>query len=107
MQISRRSLLQSAAMGAVSAQLSGCTANHANPDGRGARSVSQEELEQVLQRPVLKLDMLKEPVIVESVELLRNGKTFLLRTRSKAGVEAISVPNSSRMEQLYPLSLIH
>jgi len=105
MQISRRSLLQSAAMGAVAAQLSGCRANHADADGRGVRSVSREELEHVLQRPVLKLDMLKEPVIVESVELLRNGKTFLLRTRSKAGVEAISVPNSSRMEMLYPFFL--
>src|SRR6188474_2448929 len=105
MQITRRSLLQSAAMGGVSAQLSGCAANHGDPDGRGAKCVSREELKQVLQRPVLKLDMLKEPVIVESAELLRNGKTFLLRTRSKAGVEAISVPNSSRMEVLYPLFL--
>jgi L-alanine-DL-glutamate epimerase-like enolase superfamily enzyme len=66
----------------------------------------REALEHVVGQPVLKLDSLKEPVIVESVELLRNGKTFLLRTRSKAGVEAISVPNSSRMEQLYPLFLI-
>src|SRR6267142_4202951 len=104
MRISRRNLLKSAAAGAVSAGISGCAANHTDSNAGGAR-VSAEELNRVLERPVLKLDALKEPVIVESVELLRNGKTFILRTRSKAGVEAISVPNSSRMEQLYPLFL--
>jgi L-alanine-DL-glutamate epimerase-like enolase superfamily enzyme len=105
MQISRRSLIKSAAAGAVSAGISGC-ASKEDGNGRGpARAVSREELDAVLERPILKLDALKEPVIVESVDLLRNGRTFLLRTRSKAGVEAISMPNSSRMEVLYPLFL--
>src|SRR5215212_6028559 len=105
MQISRRSLLKSAAATAAAGGISGCASNQADSNGHGVKRASREELEHVAQQPILKLDSLKEPVIVESVELLRNGKTFLLRTRSKAGVEAISVPNSSRMEQLYPLFL--
>src|SRR6185295_13163912 len=102
---SRRSLIKAAAGGMVGGVVAGCAGDSASRDGGARRGVSREELEHVARQPILKLDSLKEPVIVESVELLRNGKTFLLRTRSKAGVEAISVPNSSRMEQLYPLFL--
>src|SRR5262249_56278284 len=50
---------------------------------------------------------LKEPVIVASVELLRNGKNYLLRTRSTGGVEAVTVPNPSRMAETYPIFLKH
>jgi len=105
MQITRRNLLKSAAAGTVSGGVLGCANDHRDAAGGERARVSVEELNRVVERSVLKLDSLKEPVIVESVELLRNGKTFLLRTRSKSGVEAISVPNSSRMEQLYPLFL--
>ena len=38
-------------------------------------------------------------------ELLRNGKNFLIRTRSSDGVEAVTVPNPSRMADLYPVFL--
>src|SRR5687768_4143979 len=51
------------------------------------------------------MELAKEPVVVESIELLRNGNTFLVRTRSTAGVEAITVPNSDRMANVYPLFL--
>ena len=105
MQISRRSFIQSAAAGTVSGGVLGCATSQKKGAGGGPARVSTQELARVAQQPVLKLDALKEPMIVESVELLRNKNTFLLRTRSKAGVEAITVPNSSRMEQLYPLFL--
>src|SRR5437867_1387104 len=62
-------------------------------------------LSRILDAPVLQLDSLKQPVIVASVELLRNGKHFLIRTRSNDGVEAITVPNPSRMADLYPVFL--
>src|SRR5437762_2200704 len=104
MHISRRTFIQSAAAGTVSAGTLGCAAGPKETAGT-QRKASREELEGVAAGPILKLEAIKEPVIVESVELLRNGKTFLLRTRSKGGVEAITVPNSSRMEQLYPLFL--
>jgi L-alanine-DL-glutamate epimerase-like enolase superfamily enzyme len=71
------------------------------------RTVTKATLDRILATPVLKTDFLKEPVIVASVELLRNGKTYLLRTRSKAGVEVITVPNPSRMAETYPIFLKH
>lgn len=67
--------------------------------------VSKAALDRILDAPVLQLDMLKQPVTVASVELLRNGKNFLIRTRSTDGVEAITVPNPSRMADLYPVFL--
>src|SRR6266480_3157502 len=102
---SRRDFLRTVGVAAVGANLAGCASENKSPDASAKHSVTREELERVAQQAVLKLDAIKEPVIVESVELLRNKNTFLLRTRSKAGVEAITVPNSSRMEQLYPLFL--
>src|SRR3954447_13501361 len=105
MNTSRRTFLKSAGAGTVAGALSGCASNAGRGDSSSMHTATRQELSAVLDQPVLKLDSLKEPVIIESVELLRNKNTFLLRTRSKAGVEAISVPNSSRMEVLYPLFL--
>lgn len=65
--------------------------------------VTQAQLDRIHDEPVLKMDFLKAPVTVASVELLRNGKNFLLRTRSTDGVEAITVPNSHRIANVYPL----
>jgi len=102
---SRRDFLKTVSAAAVGANLAGCASENKSPEASAKHSISRDELERVAQQPVLKLDALREPVIVESVELLRNKNNFLLRTRSKTGVEAISVPNTSRMEQLYPLFL--
>jgi L-alanine-DL-glutamate epimerase-like enolase superfamily enzyme len=59
-------------------------------------------LEQAAARPVLQLKGLKEPVIIESIELLRKGKEHFLRVRSKDGAEGVSVDNG-RMDVLHPI----
>jgi L-alanine-DL-glutamate epimerase-like enolase superfamily enzyme len=69
--------------------------------------LTRAALDRILDAPVLRLDSLKSPVIVASVELLRQGKNFLIRTRSRDGVEAVTVPNPARMADLYPLFLRH
>jgi L-alanine-DL-glutamate epimerase-like enolase superfamily enzyme len=67
--------------------------------------VTKAALNRILDAPVLQLNFLKEPVIVASVELLRNGKNFLVRTRSTSGVEVVTVPNPARMADFYPVFL--
>jgi L-alanine-DL-glutamate epimerase-like enolase superfamily enzyme len=67
--------------------------------------VTVAELERILKEPVLKLDVVKKPVKVASIELLRAGKTFLVRSRSADGAEAITVPNTDKMAQVYPFFL--
>ena len=67
--------------------------------------VGAEELARVLDRPVLDVSFVKRPVKIASVELLRAGRVYLVRTRSTDGVEAITVPNPARMALMYPLFL--
>jgi L-alanine-DL-glutamate epimerase-like enolase superfamily enzyme len=54
---------------------------------------------------VLETGFLTAPVTVRSIELLRNGRVYLLRIRSTDGVEAITVPNPSRLAETYPIFL--
>lgn len=64
-----------------------------------------EELARLADEPVLDVSFLKEPVKVASVELLQNGRVYLVRVRSTDGGEAVTVPNPDRMALMYPLFL--
>jgi L-alanine-DL-glutamate epimerase-like enolase superfamily enzyme len=61
------------------------------------------KLDAILAQPVFRRELFKEPVIVESVELLRYKKSWLCRVRSKDGHEGISVSNAQQMETFYPV----
>lgn len=61
-------------------------------------------LDEILQQPVLKKELFTTPVIIESVDLLRFGKSYLCRVRSKDGAEGISVAHSG-MSTLFPVFL--
>lgn len=100
MTTSRRLFLKTAACATTARSLSALHAADATP-------VTKAALDRILDAPVLHLDFLKQPVTVASVELLRNGKNFLVRTRSSDGVEAITVPKPARMADLYPIFLTH
>lgn len=63
------------------------------------------ELTVILDAPVLKIELVKDPVKIESIELLREGRHYLLRTRSTAGLEVISVPHQAKIASLYPILL--
>src|SRR5947199_288142 len=88
MPTSRRRFMQTAAAAVAAPML----ARAAEPAAT-TRAVSEDELNRVLDAPVLTLGFLKAPVTVESIELLRNSRTFIVRSRSADGVEAITVPN--------------
>jgi L-alanine-DL-glutamate epimerase-like enolase superfamily enzyme len=97
MATTRRAFVQAAAAAAVAAVGSG------RASGATTQPVTREQLDRILDEPVLTLDFLKQPVTVASIELLRNGKTFLVRARSSDGVEAVTVPNSDRIANTWPL----
>ena len=99
MKSSRRTFLSASA--AAAAALAGETR------GRSAESnrVTKAELDRILDQPVLTTDFLKRPVTVASIELLKSGNKFLLRTRSTDGVEAITAPNPAKMIQTWPILL--
>src|SRR5262245_54841602 len=69
---------------------------------KATTEVASEALDQAAAKPVLQTGALKDPVIIESIELLRKGKEHFVRVRSKDGAEGISVDNG-RMDVLHPV----
>lgn len=59
-------------------------------------------LQDVLDRTVLPADCLPEPVIIESITLLRKGRDHFVRVRSEEGAEGIAVTNA-HASLLYPI----
>jgi len=60
-------------------------------------------LDEILKQPVFKKELFKSPVIIQTLELLRNGNSFLCRVRSKDGAEGISIGHSGQLTSLYPI----
>ncbi len=98
MPFNRRDFLVKAAGAGVLA-----AANPTSLLAQGSRNVSHY-LDQAASQPVLDLTDLKDPVIIESVDLLRKGNQFYVRVRSKYGVEGISLDNG-RAKYLAPIFL--
>src|SRR5688500_18922591 len=61
----------------------------------GARRPTGEELDRAAARPVLKLDGLTSPVIIESIKLKKDREHFV-HVRSRDGAEGISLANPPR-----------
>ena len=101
MKFNRRSFLRTAAVAGVGAAASPLLAQPANSSS-GSRPVTDEMLERAAAQPVLQLKGLKDPVIIESVELLHKGKDHFVRVRSKDGAEGVSVA-AGRMEVFHPI----
>ena len=63
------------------------------------------KLDTAAKRPVLKKDLFAEPVILETVELLRHGDNFICRVRSTEGAQGLSVSHNAKMVDLYPVAI--
>lgn len=62
------------------------------------------KLDEIIKKPVLKKGLFANPVIIETLELLRFENSFLCRIRSKDGAEGISVGHSE-LSTLFPIFL--
>jgi L-alanine-DL-glutamate epimerase-like enolase superfamily enzyme len=73
----------------------------------GARNSSLSEkyalVDEAFARPVLDKMLFPDPVIIDSLELLRLDDNFLCRVRSRGGAEGLSVSNNMQMVALYPV----
>lgn len=97
MKTNRREIVKAAVGGSLSAGPLLCSA----PAGPADR---YRELGAILKQPVLKKQLFREPVIIETLELLRLNNSFLCRVRSRGGAEGISVAHSG-MSTLFPIFL--
>jgi hypothetical protein len=92
MRTDRRHFLSTAAAGALA------TTAHA------AETINDRyrKLDEILAKPVLKKELFKAPVVIDTVELLRVGGSHLCRVRSKDGAEGIAVAHTS-MSTFFPI----
>jgi L-alanine-DL-glutamate epimerase-like enolase superfamily enzyme len=63
-----------------------------------------QKLDEILKQPVLKKELFKTPVVIETLELLQYNNRYLCRVRSKEGAEGISVAHND-MGLLVPIFL--
>ena len=104
MKTNRRSFISTAIAGSLAATLpiSGCGSANSNALSSD-RKTDYSKLDEILKKPVFKKEYFTTPVIIDSLELLRYGNSFLCRVRSKDGAEGISVGHSGQLKSLYPI----
>jgi L-alanine-DL-glutamate epimerase-like enolase superfamily enzyme len=103
MKKSRREFIVKTAAGAavISAGLSTCIPKEKSSQ---TESFTQYQLvDQAAFRPVVKSELFADPIIIESLELLRYKDNFLCIIKTKDGAEGISVSNNMQMISLYPI----
>ena len=66
------------------------------------RRVDPAELEDAANTPILQLEDINSPLVIESIQLLRKEREYFVHVRSTDGAEGISVANG-HVGQLYPI----
>jgi L-alanine-DL-glutamate epimerase-like enolase superfamily enzyme len=99
MNMNRRKFL-AGATGSGAAALAGGLARASEALEEKTRAVSPEELDRRSSAPVLKLDRLKSPIVIDSIRLLKKGSDFLVHVRSKDGAEGVSLTDPPRADYL-------
>lgn len=97
MHLKRREFLKTSAAAAPLVALS--------KDAIAQKNQLGAKLEQAMKAPVLKTAFFKEPVKIATIELLKNGKNYIVRVRSTDGAEGIGGAHDSVMASTYPIFL--
>jgi len=102
MRVDRRNFLAGATI-AGAAAAGGC-AEKREAAGSAAPGPSQEAIDRAASAPVLKLDGLSSPVVIDSIRLLRRTKTTWSTSAPKTAPKVVSVTNPPRADYLAPSS---
>jgi L-alanine-DL-glutamate epimerase-like enolase superfamily enzyme len=94
----RRSFLRTTLGAGAALAASARRGNAGEPAG-----VTGERLDRAAGAPVLDVGGLSTPVQIASMELLRNGRNFVVRVRTRGGDEGLAVPNCMHMVHTYPI----
>ena len=97
----RQFLASTAAIGGLSTLL---PLTSCNPDSvSGMIPPDYPALDAALAKPVFRKELFPDPVIIESLELLRDRNSTICRVRSKDGVEGISIGHPFIAKNSYPM----
>jgi L-alanine-DL-glutamate epimerase-like enolase superfamily enzyme len=99
MAINRRKFLTTSALAGGAAGILPIRSMNLNPAGNKDYS----KLDKILEEPVLRRELFPDPIIIESLELLRDRNNFICRVRSKHGAEGISVGHPFISRDSYPM----
>jgi L-alanine-DL-glutamate epimerase-like enolase superfamily enzyme len=99
MQVDRRNFLIGA-MGAGAVRLNSTDAKKDQAKKAPPPAPSLQELDKAAAAPVLKLERLKAPVIIESIKLLKKDEEYFVHVRSKDGAEGVALTNPPREQYL-------
>ena len=90
----------------LAATASLAAASNAFCDEPGSKTPpTADALQRAADAPLLNLKSLRDRISIESMELLRKGREFFVRVRSKDGLEGIAAANSKKMRETYPIFL--
>jgi len=104
MKTDRRKFIGTALAGSLGAALSRKSySTSARFPGTDALNSKYAKLDQILEQSVFRKELFPDPIIIETLELLRFKDSFLCRVRSKEGAEGISVGHSGQLRSLYPI----
>ena len=101
MHLNRRNFVGFTAGAGLFSILPGCKAMPGKKQA-SPQKIPLKELEKAAEAPVLRLDGLDSPLLIESIELLRKDRDYIIRVRSKDGAEGVAIPNS-RPDYLHPI----
>jgi hypothetical protein len=99
MAINRRKFLTTSALAGGAAGILPIRSMKLNTAGNKDYS----KLDKILKEPVLRRELFANPIIIESLELLRDRRNFICRVRSKCGAEGISVGHPFISIDSYPM----
>ncbi|HSH20713.1 MAG TPA: mandelate racemase/muconate lactonizing enzyme family protein [Draconibacterium sp.] len=98
MNFNRRDFLKSASIASAGVvSLNSCATL------KSEQIVDYTRLDEILAKPVFKKELFNDPVIIETLELLRYKDNFLCRVRSTDGAEGISVGNNDQLKSVWPV----
>jgi L-alanine-DL-glutamate epimerase-like enolase superfamily enzyme len=103
MTTTRRRFVRTGLLGAaVAGRAISARSGPAHGPAAGDPRTRYARLDEVLRQPVLERELFPSPIVIESLELLRYGDSFLCRVRSRDGAEGLAVGHAG-LEALHPI----
>ncbi len=90
--MNRRHFLRAA--GAAPPLLAACSRRSSDDSAADSPRPALEDLDRAAAEPVLRVQEITSPVIIDSIRVLKKGRDHFVHVRSKDGAEGISVTNS-------------
>ena len=106
MKTTRRKFISAAAVGSLAAAtlpLSSCGSEKTSSGFKSDIRARYARLDEILKLPVLKRELFPSPVIIDTIEYLRDRNSFLCRVRSKDGAEGMSAGHGSQNRSNWPV----